>query len=148
MVQILADYKLKIKIFESSKDINISKVITGIYEIKLLLEEKSVIDHLREFCNTLIEDFDRRFACVFDHYSENFCKYFALATYLDPTTHKYMNIKAFKGLKEFCGSFLSAHLPVQPANNQTSDQSSKLDSLLDENGDSELERYLFFNIFL
>lgn len=140
LVLILAEYKMKIKIFESNKDINISKVLTGLYEIKLLLEEQSPINNLEKFSKVLIKDFDKRFACVFDSSSRDFCKYFSLATYLDPTTHKYINIKAFKELKEYCEVFFNAYLPVHVTNNQSNNQKSKLDSLLDENFDYEIKR--------
>ena len=83
-------YSHQIKRFEM-KDSKLSDVLPSM--LNLIVTLKNSNGNFSELTNALMNDLVKRCRCIFDHTSSQFNLIYALSTYLDPYTRKYLSIK-------------------------------------------------------
>lgn len=102
--KILEMYKNLIKKLES-RDAKISKVVPVLSSLKKFLSLQANGTN-KNFCDKLLEDFEKRFGYIFDSNCLEFCNIFLIATALDIDQRKYLRIKALSEQRKFIEKYL------------------------------------------
>lgn len=108
LIEILAKYENLHKKFQNRNTL-ISCVIPSLLDLQIYLEGLNPIHfEISDLVDSLLCDFENRFAEVFQYKSSKFSIYFSLATFLDPSVHKFLKLPKCKGLYDHTILFIKS----------------------------------------